>query len=35
MAEGGKVMVDNGDVTRVHIVCSHGIIRVIDLILPQ
>ena len=35
MAEGGKVMVDNGDVTQVHIVCSHGIIRVIDLILPQ
>ena len=35
MAEGGKVMVDNADVTEVDIVCSHGIIRVIDLILPQ
>jgi uncharacterized surface protein with fasciclin (FAS1) repeats len=44
MAEGGKVMVDNADVTKVDnadvtkvdIVCSHGIIHVIDsLILPQ
>jgi uncharacterized surface protein with fasciclin (FAS1) repeats len=36
MAEGGKVMVDNADVTKVDIVCSQGIIHVIDsLILPQ
>ena len=29
-------MVDNADVTKVDIVCSHGIIPVIDsLILPQ
>jgi hypothetical protein len=33
MAEGGKVMVDNADVTKVDI--SHGINPVIDsLILP-
>jgi len=36
MAEGGKVIVDNADVTKVDIVCSHGINPVIDsLILPQ
>jgi uncharacterized surface protein with fasciclin (FAS1) repeats len=36
MAEGGKVMVDNADVTKVDSVCSHGVIHVIDsLILPQ
>ena len=35
MAEGGKVMVDNADVTKVDIVCSHGTNPVIDsLILP-
>ena len=36
MAEGGKVMVDNADVTKTDIVCSNGVIHVIDaVILPQ
>jgi len=36
MAEGGKVMVDSADVTKVDMVCSHRIIHVIDSrILPQ
>jgi len=36
MAEGGKVMVDNANVTKTDIVCSNGVIHVIDsVILPQ
>jgi len=36
MTEGGKVMVDNADVTKTDIVCSNGVIHVIDsVILPQ
>src|SRR5579859_1076041 len=36
MAEGGKVMVDNAHVTKTDIVCSNGVIHVIDsVILPQ
>jgi transforming growth factor-beta-induced protein len=36
MAEGGKVMVDNADVIKADIVCSNGVIHVIDsVILPQ
>ena len=36
MAEGGKVMVDNADVTKTDIVCSNGVIHVIDsVLLPQ
>ena len=34
--EGGNVMVDNADVTKADIVCSNGVIHVIDsVILPQ
>ena len=36
MAEGGKVMVDNANVTKTDIVCSNGVIHVIDSVLiPQ
>ncbi|MGP0021711.1 MAG: fasciclin domain-containing protein [Candidatus Sulfotelmatobacter sp.] len=36
MVEGGKVMVDNADVVKTDIVCSNGVIHVIDsVILPQ
>jgi len=36
MAEGGKVMVDNANVVKTDIVCSNGVIHVIDsVILPQ
>ena len=36
MAEGGKVMVDNANVTKTDIACSNGVIHVIDsVILPQ
>ncbi len=36
MAEDGKVMVDNANVTKTDIVCSNGVIHVIDsVILPQ
>jgi uncharacterized surface protein with fasciclin (FAS1) repeats len=36
MAEGGKVMVDNANVIKTDIVCSNGVIHVIDsVILPQ
>lgn len=36
MAEGGRVMVDNANVTKTDIVCSNGVIHVIDsVILPQ
>jgi uncharacterized surface protein with fasciclin (FAS1) repeats len=35
-AEGGKVMVDNANVTKTDIVCSNGVIHVVDsVILPQ
>jgi uncharacterized surface protein with fasciclin (FAS1) repeats len=34
--EGGKVMVDNANVTKTDIVCSNGVIHVVDsVILPQ
>jgi len=33
MAEGGKVMVDNANVTKTDIVCSNGVIHVIDSVL--
>src|SRR5579863_6314573 len=34
--DGGKVTVDNADVTKTDIVCSNGVIHVIDsVILPQ
>jgi len=33
MAEGGKVMVDNATVTKTDIVCSNGVIHVIDSVL--
>lgn len=36
MTEGGKVMVDNANVTKTDIACSNGVIHVIDsVILPQ
>jgi len=36
MVEGGKVMVDNANVVKADIVCSNGVIHVIDsVILPQ
>lgn len=36
MAEGGNVMVDNANVIKTDIVCSNGVIHVIDsVILPQ
>src|SRR5271157_2231504 len=36
MVEGGKVMVDNANVVKTDIVCSNGVIHVIDsVILPQ
>ena len=36
MAEGGKVMVDNANVVKTDILCSNGVIHVIDsVILPQ
>src|SRR5271166_1190750 len=36
MAEGGRVMVDNANVVKTDIVCSNGVIHVIDsVILPQ
>ena len=36
MAKGGKVMVDNANVVKTDIVCSNGVIHVIDaVILPQ
>ncbi len=36
MADGGKVMVDNANVVKTDIVCSNGVIHVIDsVILPQ
>jgi uncharacterized surface protein with fasciclin (FAS1) repeats len=36
MAQGGKVMVDNANVTKTDIKCSNGVIHVIDsVILPQ
>jgi len=36
MVEGGTVMVDNADVVKTDIVCSNGVIHVIDsVILPQ
>ena len=35
-AEGGKVMVDNGNVVKTDIECSNGVIHVIDaVILPK
>ena len=35
-AQGGKVMVDNANVTKTDIKCSNGVIHVIDpVILPQ
>ena len=35
-AQGGKVMVDSADVVKTDIVCSNGVIHVIDsVILPQ
>jgi len=36
MTEGGKVMVDNATVIKADIVCSNGVIHVIDsVLLPQ
>jgi uncharacterized surface protein with fasciclin (FAS1) repeats len=36
MTEGGKVMVDNANVTKTDIACSNGVIHVIDsVLLPQ
>ena len=36
MVEGGKVMVDNANVTQTDIQCSNGVIHVIDsVLLPQ
>lgn len=36
MAQGGKVMVDNASVVKTDILCSNGVIHVIDsVILPQ
>ena len=36
MAKGGKVMVDNASVVKTDIVCSNGVIHVIDaVILPK
>lgn len=36
MTEGGKVMVDNANVVKTDIVCSNGVIHVIDsVLLPQ
>jgi uncharacterized surface protein with fasciclin (FAS1) repeats len=34
MTEGGKVMVDNANVVKTDIVCSNGVIHVIDSVLP-
>jgi uncharacterized surface protein with fasciclin (FAS1) repeats len=34
--DGGKVMVDNANVVKTDIVCSNGVIHVIDsVLLPQ
>ena len=36
MTQGGKVMVDNANVVKADIVCSNGVIHVIDsVLLPQ
>jgi transforming growth factor-beta-induced protein len=36
MVEGGKVMIDNANVTKTDIQCSNGVIHVIDsVLLPQ
>ena len=36
MTEGGKVMVDNANVVKTDVVCSNGVIHVIDsVLLPQ
>jgi uncharacterized surface protein with fasciclin (FAS1) repeats len=33
MAKGGKVMVDNANVVKTDIVCSNGVIHVIDAVM--